>query len=146
MNNLLKITTKPIKIAVKVEKGHYIETQSAPKLKVNRIRPNPPVKKLTPSREVPAYNQQNATHKPVEQNIQSHLNERMESKELDVVPYMDTQSSQMKLEPKQVMKDRILTYHPAELEFEVQQYPEIRFDYQGGPIYVPASSNPEHKK
>jgi hypothetical protein len=145
MNNLLKITTKPIKIAVKVEKGHYIETQ-APKLKANRIRQSPPIQKLEPSHEVPSYNPQNTSHKAPEQNIQNHLNERMESNELDVVPYMDAQSSQMRLEPKQVMKERILTYHPSELEFEVQQYTEIRFDYQGDPIYVPASSNPELKK
>ena len=78
--------------------------------------------------------------------IPTDLNERMESNELDVVPYMDAQSSQLRLEPKQVMKERIMTYHPSELEFEVQQYPEIRFDYQGEPIYVPASSNPELKK
>lgn len=145
MNNLLKITTKPIKIAIKVEKGHYIETQ-VPKLKANRIRQSPAVQKLEPSQEVKAYHQQNAMHKPVEQNIQTHLNERLEANELDVVPYMDAQSTQLRLEPKQVMKERSLTYHPSELEFEVQQYPEIRFDYQGEPIYVPASSNPEHKK
>lgn len=145
MNNLLKITTKPIKIAIKVEKGHYIETL-APKLKANRIRQSAPIQKLKPSQEIPVYEQQNVTHKPVEQNIQFHLNERMESNELDVVPYMDAQSSQLRLEPKQVMKERIMTYHPSELEFEVQQYPEIRFDYQGEPIYVPASSNPELKK
>ena len=145
MNNLLKITTKPIKIAIKVEKGHYIEAQ-APELKASRIRQSAPIQKLTPSQEIPVYEQQNVTHKPVEQNIQFHLNERMESNELDVVPYMDAQSSQLRLEPKQVMKERIMTYHPSELEFEVQQYPEIRFDYQGEPIYVPASSNPELKK
>ena len=145
MNNLLKITTKPIKIAIKVEKGHYIETL-APKLKANRIRQIAPIQKLKPSQEIPVYGQQNASHKPVEQNIQSHLNERMDTHELDVVPYMDAQSSQLRLEPKQVMKERVLSYHPSELEFEVQQYPEIRFDYQGEPIYVPASSNPELKK
>ena len=145
MNNLLKITTKSIKIAIQVEKGHFTETQ-VPKLKANRIRQSPPVRNLQTSQETTKYVPQNQALKMPEQNIQAHLGERLETKQLDALPYVDAQSSTLRFEPKQVMNERVLTYHPSELEFVVKQYPEIRFDYLGEPIYVPLSSNPDHKK
>lgn len=37
-----------------------------------------------------------------------------------------------------------LTFIPGKIEFQVTQYPEVIIEYIGGPIYVPASADPDY--
>ena len=34
---------------------------------------------------------------------------------------------------------------PGDIEFSITQYPDVRIEYIGGPIYVPPSADPDHE-
>lgn len=38
-----------------------------------------------------------------------------------------------------------MEFVPGSFSVDIQQYPEIKIEYTGGPVYVPASANPNHK-
>lgn len=41
--------------------------------------------------------------------------------------------------------DTELKYVPRQISFEVEQYPTIKIEYLGGPLYVPPSSDPNYE-
>lgn len=147
MNNLLKITTKPIKITVQVEKGKFIKVERTIQLKnhknkssdqliqsskkeVNRVDSLPKQIKLNQT--------DNNIHKIITQSITQEASRN--------VPFISSYNTETKIEPipKEFVQE--LKYQPSDLDFVIKQYSEIEFEYIGEPIYMPLSANPNKDK
>lgn len=147
MNNLLKITTKPIKISVQVEKGKYIKVEHVIKLQnKNRTKvqssyipekKNDSVQAIQPLPKNVKLNEPKNNIKPFIQTSLTHN----ESKNVTVY---HQNSTNVKIEP--MLNEAEVKYQPSNLNFIVNQYSEIKFEYVGDPIYIPESANPNKEK
>lgn len=149
MNNLLKITTKPMKISVQVEKGKYVKVEQMIRLqkaqqKVNQAAKTQSnyvsTKKVQAVESLPKNIKLNETNNNINTIIQKSITQS-ESKN---VTYLPQNSNSAKIEP--IQDEVVLKYEPSDLSFVVSQYSEIKFEYIGDPIYMPESANPNKEK
>lgn len=75
----------------------------------------------------------------------------------NTVAYVPNSSDDIKWEPSTLNldfefnfntveeNDTKLKYVPRQISFEVEQYPTIKIEYLGGPMYVPPSSDPNYE-
>lgn len=149
MNNLLKITTKPMKISVQVEKGKYVKVEQMIRLqkaqqKVNQAAKTQSnyvsTKKVQAVESLPKNIKLNETNNNINTIIQKSITQS-ESKN---VTYLPQNSNSAKIEP--IQDEVVLKYEPSDLSFVVSQYSEIKFEYVGDPIYMPESANPNKEK
>ena len=74
----------------------------------------------------------------------------------NTVAYAPSVSDEIKWEPSTLNLDlefQVNTYDddpqmkyvPRQISFEVEQYPSIKIEYLGGPLYVPASADPNYE-
>lgn len=147
MSNLLKITTKPIKISVQVEKGKYIKVEQVIKLQnKNRVKTQAnyePVKKNEAVHTIQALPNNIKLNEP-KNNINQLIQKNITQKESINVAVYHQNSTNMKIEP--IQNEVELKYLPSDLNFVVSQYSEIKFEYVGDPIYIPESANPNKEK
>lgn len=147
MSNLLKITTKPIKISVQVEKGKYIKVEQVIKLQnKNRVKTQAnyeSVKKKEAVHTIQALPNNIKLNEP-KNNINQLIQKNITQKESINVAVYHQNSTNMKIEP--IQNEVELKYLPSDLNFVVSQYSEIKFEYVGDPIYIPESANPNKEK
>lgn len=147
MSNLLKITTKPIKISVQVEKGKYIKVEQVIKLQnKNRVKTQMnyvPVKKNETVQTIQALPHNIKLNEP-KNNINQLIQKNITQNESNNVAVYHQNSTNVKIEPLQ--NDVEVKYQPSDLNFVVSQYSEIKFEYVGDPIYIPESANPNKEK
>ncbi len=148
MSNLLKITTKPIKISVQVEKGKYVKVE--PKNQVKKIK-NPTIntkkvqfnvshsKRINKTSVLP----KNIKLNEVKNNINTVIQEKMINETSQNMTFLPQTSQSAKIQP---MIKPEMKYEPSNLDFVVSQYSEIKFEYVGDPIYIPESANPNKEK
>lgn len=145
MSNLLKITTKPIKISVQVEKGKYIKVEHVVKLqsKIKQQSNFIPVKRnesIQPIQSLP----KNAKLIEPTNNINTIIQKSITQEETNNVAVYHQNSTSIKVEP--IQNETEIKYQPSDLNFIVSQYSEIQFEYVGDPIYIPESANPNKRK
>lgn len=149
MNNLLKITTKPIKISVQIEKGKFVKVEKVIRLQkiqnknINNSKSQATyvhTQKVEAVEALPNNIKLNQTNNNISTFIQKNLTQS-ESKN---VTYLAQNSNAAKIEPIQEVSE--LKYEPSDLNFVVSQYSEIKFEYVGDPIYMPESANPNKEK
>jgi hypothetical protein len=148
MSNLLKITTKPIKISVQVEKGKYVKVE--PKNQVQKIK-NPTINTKKVQFNVNHSKRINATSvlpkniklNEVKNNINTVIQEKMIDETSQNMTFLPQTSQSAKIQP---MIKPEMKYEPSNLDFVVSQYSEIKFEYVGDPIYIPESANPNKEK
>lgn len=147
MSNLLKITTKPIKISVQVEKGKYVKVEHIVKLQnKNKIKQQSnfiPIKRnesIQPMQSLPT----NVKLNEPKNNINSIIQKNITQEETNNVAVYHQNSTSIKVEP--IQNETEIKYQPSDLNFVVNQYSEIQFEYVGDPIYIPESANPNKKK
>jgi len=145
MSNLLKITTKPIKISVQVEKGKYIKVEHVVKLqsKIKQQSNFIPVKRnesIQPIQSLP----KNVKLIEPTNNINTIIQKSITHEETNNVAVYHQNSTSIKVEPLQ--NETEVKYQPSDLNFIVNQYSEIQFEYVGDPIYIPESANPNKRK
>ncbi|MHB8097838.1 MAG: hypothetical protein ACYDEI_09335 [Erysipelotrichaceae bacterium] len=147
MSNLLKITTKPIKISVQVEKGKYIKVEQVIKLQnKKRVKTQAnyeSVKKNEAVHTIQALPNNIKLNEP-KNNINQLIQKNITQKESINVAVYHQNSTNMKIEP--IQNEVELKYLPSDLNFVVSQYSEIKFEYVGDPIYIPESANPNKEK
>lgn len=147
MSNLLKITTKPIKISVQVEKGKYIKVEQVIKLQnKNRVKTQAdyvPVKKNETVQAVQALPKNMKLNEP-KNNINTLIQKNITQDDSNNVAVYHQNSTNIKIEPLQ--NEVEVKYQPSDLNFVVSQYSEIKFEYVGDPIYIPKSANPNKEK
>jgi len=147
MSNLLKITTKPIKISVQVEKGKYIKVEQVIKLQnKNKVKHQSnfiPVKRNEPIQSTQSLPNNVKLNEP-KNNINVIIQKSITQEESNNVAVFDQNSTSLKIEP--VQNEIVVKYQPSDLNFVVNQYSEIRFEYVGDPIYIPESANPNKEK
>jgi len=147
MSNLLKITTKPIKISVQVEKGKYIKVEQVIKLQnKSRVKIQAdyiPVKKNESVQTVQSLPNNMKLNEP-KNNINQLIQKNITHKESNNVAVYHQNSTNVKIEPLQ--NEAEVKYQPSDLNFIVSQYSEIKFEYTGDPIYIPESANPNKEK
>lgn len=147
MNNLLKITTKPIKITVQVEKGKFIKVERSIQLKNHRANSkdlliqshNNDISKVEPLPKHIKLNQ-------IDNNIHKIVNQSITQEDSHNVPFISQYNRESKIEPIPVKIIQELKYQPSDLDFVINQYSEIEFEYVGDPIYMPMSANPNKDK
>lgn len=168
MKPLLKITTKPIKIAVKIEKGRYVVNnsikdqavirQSLPVSSYQKINPIQTKDRISVSRDIetvriePVYSvSANAlTDKEMDSLVKVTKMMPFESS-LPSMAYVSHRAEPSSFEPVSAAMVRIhdekssadVEYQFGSITFSVEQYNEIDFEYTGAPCYVPASKTPE---
>lgn len=145
MSNLLKITTKPIKISVQVEKGKYIKVEHVVKLqsKIKQQSNFIPVKRnesIQPIQSLP----KNVKLIEPTNNINTIIQKSITQEETNNVAVYHQNSTSIKVEP--IQNETEIKYQPSDLNFIVNQYSEIQFEYVGDPIYIPESANPNKRK
>jgi len=145
MSNLLKITTKPIKISVQVEKGKYIKVEHVVKLqsKIKQQSNFVPVKRnelIQPIQSLP----KNVKLIEPTNNINTIIQKSITHEETNNVAVYHQNSTSIKVEP--IQNETEIKYQPSDLNFIVSQYSEIQFEYVGDPIYIPESANPNKRK
>lgn len=145
MSNLLKITTKPIKISVQVEKGKYIKVEHVVKLqsKIKQQSNFIPVKRnesIQPIQSLP----KNVKLIEPTNNINTIIQKSITHEESSNVAVYHQNSTSIKVEP--IQNETEIKYQPSDLNFIVSQYSEIQFEYVGDPIYIPESANPNKRK
>lgn len=145
MSNLLKITTKPIKISVQVEKGKYIKVEHVVKLqsKIKQQSNFVPVKRnesIQPIHSLP----KNVKLIEPTNNINTIIQKSITQEETNNVAVYHQNSTSIKVEP--IQNETEIKYQPSDLNFIVSQYSEIQFEYVGDPIYIPESANPNKRK
>jgi hypothetical protein len=145
MSNLLKITTKPIKISVQVEKGKYIKVEHVVKLqsKIKQQSNFIPVKRnesIQPIHSLP----KNVKLIEPTNNINTIIQKSITHEETNNVAVYHQNSTSIKVEP--IQNETEIKYQPSDLNFIVSQYSEIQFEYVGDPIYIPESANPNKRK
>ena len=145
MSNLLKITTKPIKISVQVEKGKYIKVEHVVKLqsKIKQQSNFIPVKRnesIQPIQSLP----KNVKLIEPTNNINTIIQKSITHEETNNVAVYHQNSTSIKVEP--IQNETEIKYQPSDLNFIVSQYSEIQFEYVGDPIYIPESANPNKRK
>lgn len=145
MSNLLKITTKPIKISVQVEKGKYIKVEHVVKLqsKIKQQSNFIPVKRnesIQPIQSLP----KNVKLIEPTNNINTIIQKSITHEETNNVAVYHQNSTSLKVEP--IQNETEIKYQPSDLNFIVSQYSEIQFEYVGDPIYIPESANPNKRK
>jgi len=145
MSNLLKITTKPIKISVQVEKGKYIKVEHVVKLqsKIKQQSNFIPVKRnesIQPIQSLP----KNVKLIEPTNNINTIIQKSITQEETNNVAVYHQNSTSIKVEP--IQNETEIKYQPSDLNFIVSQYSEIQFEYVGDPIYIPESANPNKRK
>lgn len=145
MSNLLKITTKPIKISVQVEKGKYIKVEHVVKLqsKIKQQSNFIPVKRnesIQPIQSLP----KNVKLIEPTNNINTIIQKSITHEESNNVAVYHQNSTSIKVEP--IQNETEIKYQPSDLNFIVNQYSEIQFEYVGDPIYIPESANPNKRK
>lgn len=145
MSNLLKITTKPIKISVQVEKGKYIKVEHVVKLqsKIKQQSNFIPVKRnesIQPIQSLP----KNVKLIEPTNNINTIIRKSITQEETNNVAVYHQNSTSIKVEP--IQNETEIKYQPSDLNFIVSQYSEIQFEYVGDPIYIPESANPNKRK
>lgn len=145
MSNLLKITTKPIKISVQVEKGKYIKVEHVVKLqsKIKQQSNIIPVKRnesIQPIQSLP----KNVKLIEPTNNINTIIQKSITHEETNNVAVYHQNSTSIKVEP--IQNETEIKYQPSDLNFIVSQYSEIQFEYVGDPIYIPESANPNKRK
>lgn len=145
MSNLLKITTKPIKISVQVEKGKYIKVEHVVKLqsKIKKQSNFVPVKRnelIQPIQSLP----KNVKLIEPTNNINTIIQKSITHEETNNVAVYHQNSTSIKVEP--IQNETEIKYQPSDLNFIVSQYSEIQFEYVGDPIYIPESANPNKRK
>jgi hypothetical protein len=145
MSNLLKITTKPIKISVQVEKGKYIKVEHVVKLqsKIKQQSNIIPVKRnesIQPIQSLP----KNVKLIEPTNNINTIIQKSITHEESSNVAVYHQNSTSIKVEP--IQNETEVKYQPSDLNFIVSQYSEIQFEYVGDPIYIPESANPNKRK
>jgi hypothetical protein len=168
MKPLLKITTKPIKIAVKIEKGRYVVNDSIKDQPV--LRQSPPISsyrkiesiqtkdRISVSRDIdtarfePVYSvSANAiTDQGMDPLVEVSRMMPFESS-LPSMAYISHRAEPSSFEPVSAAMARIhdegsnanVEYQFGSITFSVEQYNEIDFEYTGAPCYVPASKTPE---
>ena len=147
MSNLLKITTKPIKISVQVEKGKYIKVEQVIKLQnKKRVKTQAnyeSVKKNEAVHTIQALPNNIKLNEP-KNNINQLIQKNITQKESINVAVYHQNSTNMKIEP--IQNEVELKYLPSDLNFVVSQYSEIKFEYVGDPIYIPESATPNKEK
>lgn len=147
MSNLLKITTKPIKISVQVEKGKYIKVEQVIKLQnKKRVKTQAnyeSVKKNEAVHTIQALPNNIKLNEP-KNNINQLIQKNITQKESNNVAVYHQNSTNMKIEP--IQNEVKVKYQPSDLNFVVSQYSEIKFEYVGDPIYIPESANPNKEK
>lgn len=147
MSNLLKITTKPIKISVQVEKGKYIKVEQVIKLQnKKRVKTQAnyeSVKKNEAVHTIQALPNNIKLNEP-KNNINQLIQKNITQKESINVAVYHQNSTNMKIEP--IQNEVKVKYQPSDLNFVVSQYSEIKFEYVGDPIYIPESANPNKEK
>lgn len=145
MSNLLKITTKPIKISVQVEKGKYIKVEHVVKLqsKIKQQSNFIPVKRNESIQSIQSLPKNVKLIEPTN-NINSIIQKSITHEETNNVAVYHQNSTSLKVEPLQ--NETEVKYQPSDLNFIVNQYSEIQFEYVGDPIYIPESANPNKRK
>ncbi len=145
MSNLLKITTKPIKISVQVEKGKYIKVEHVVKLqsKIKQQSNFIPVKRNESIQPIQSLPKNVKLNEPTN-NINTIIQKSITHEETNNVAVYHQNSTSMKVEPLQ--NETEIKYQPSDLNFIVSQYSEIQFEYVGDPIYIPESANPNKRK
>ena len=145
MSNLLKITTKPIKISVQVEKGKYIKVEHVVKLqsKIKQQSNFIPVKRNESIQSIQSLPKNVKLIEPTN-NINSIIQKSITHEETNNVAVYHQNSTSLKVEP--IQNETEIKYQPSDLNFIVSQYSEIQFEYVGDPIYIPESANPNKRK
>lgn len=145
MSNLLKITTKPIKISVQVEKGKYIKVEHVVKLqsKIKQQSNFIPVKRNESIQSIQSLPKNVKLIEPTN-NINSIIQKSITHEETNNVAVYHQNSTSLKVEPLQ--NETEVKYQPSDLNFIVNQYSEIQFEFVGDPIYIPESANPNKRK
>ncbi len=147
MNNLLKITTKPIKITVQVEKGKFIKVERSIQLKNYKNKSNDLLVQSSKNEvnrveALPKHIKLNQT----DNNIHKIITQSITQEESRNVPFISHFDSNLKIEPIPSEIEQELKYQPSDLDFVIKQYSEIEFEYVGEPIYMPLSANPNKDK
>lgn len=147
MNNLLKITTKPIKITVQVEKGKFIKVERSIQLKNHMSKSNDLLiqsskKEVNRVESLPKHIKLNQTNN----NIHKIITESITQDDSRNVPFISHYNTETKIEPIPIEFEQELKYQPSDLDFVIKQYSEIEFEYVGEPIYMPLSANPNKDK
>lgn len=57
---------------------------------------------------------------------------------------IDVEAAQLKKEPEVTKAERQFT--PSKAEVKIDQYPSVKIEYLGDPLYVPPSANPEYEE
>lgn len=145
MSNLLKITTKPIKISVQVEKGKYIKVEHVVKLqsKIKQQSNFIPVKRNESIQPIQSLPKNVKLNEPTN-NINTIIQKSITHEETNNVAVYHQNSTSLKVEP--IQNETEIKYQPSDLNFIVSQYSEIQFEYVGDPIYIPESANPNKRK
>lgn len=145
MSNLLKITTKPIKISVQVEKGKYIKVEHVVKLqsKIKQQSNFIPVKRNESIQPIQSLPKNVKLNEPTN-NINTIIQKSITHEETNNVAVYHQNSTSIKVEP--IQNETEIKYQPSDLNFIVSQYSEIQFEYVGDPIYIPESANPNKRK
>lgn len=145
MSNLLKITTKPIKISVQVEKGKYIKVEHVVKLqsKIKQQSNFIPVKRNESIQHIHSLPKNVKLIEPTN-NINTIIQKSITQEETNNVAVYHQNSTSIKVEP--IQNETEIKYQPSDLNFIVSQYSEIQFEYVGDPIYIPESANPNKRK
>jgi uncharacterized protein (DUF1697 family) len=143
MNNLLKITTKPIKISVQIEKGKFIKVERSIQLRNQYNKTNDQLVRsnnLTQHRveELPKKIKLNQT----ENNVHTIINQNFMQDESRNIPFISQYNNEITIEPIPKDIEHDIKYQPSNLDFVINQYSEIEFEYVGEPIYIPLSANP----
>lgn len=149
MNNLLKITTKPIKISVQVEKGKFVKVEKV--IRLQKVQN----KSINSSKYQTSYVHSqkvqeieilpnNIKLNQTNNNISNYIQKNITQSESKNVTYLPQNSNAAKIEP--IQEDSELKYEPSDLNFVVSQYSEIKFEYIGDPIYIPENANPNKEK
>jgi uncharacterized protein (DUF1697 family) len=143
MNNLLKITTKPIKISVQIEKGKFIKVERSIQLRNQYNKTNDQLVRsnnLTQHRveELPKKIKLNQS----ENNVHTIINQNFMQDESRNIPFISQYNNEITIEPIPKDIEHDIKYQPSNLDFVINQYSEIEFEYVGEPIYIPLSANP----
>ena len=117
----LKIQSRPAALASKAAQNQQSEALSPQA--INSARMPLPADTLRTNKELPLQDRQ----------------QEIASSELSIRIEID----HLRFEWKSQQKD--LEFIPGSIEFRVTDYPKVIIEYLGGPIYVPASANPDYE-
>jgi hypothetical protein len=159
MNNLLKITTKPIKISVQVERGKFVKVNQVVKLQnasshKNRITTHksqePYIVQKIHSNESVQVLPKTIKLNENDNTIKTLIKQNFVQVDTKNVAYLSNYETSAKIEPLpseiNQTNNTELKFQPGDLNFVVNQYSEIEFEFVGDPIYTPASANPNKEK